>query len=143
NHPPEASNGAAAEFQPYRRNEDGARPWAIPGTRGLEHRIGGLEKEDVTGNVSYDAANHQAMVNNRAAKIAGIRPAGASFYWTGPEHGDLLLLGWGGTHGAIKSASLDLRKQGVAASACQLRYLNPLPEQLASLLKRFKRVLIP
>jgi 2-oxoglutarate ferredoxin oxidoreductase subunit alpha len=142
-HPPTPTNGDVGQFQPYRRNPDGARPWAIPGTPGLEHRIGGLEKQDVTGHVSYDPANHQAMVNNRAAKIAGIRPAGASFFWTGPEHGDLLLLGWGGTYGAIKSATLELRKQNLAVSACQLRYLNPLPAQLAGLLSRFKHVLIP
>ncbi|HSV13505.1 MAG TPA: 2-oxoacid:acceptor oxidoreductase subunit alpha [Tepidisphaeraceae bacterium] len=140
-HPTEKNDPSG--FQPYKRNEDGARPWAIPGTAGLEHRIGGIEKQDLTGNVSYDPANHQAMVNKRAAKIAGIRPAGASFFWTGPEHGDVLLLGWGGTYGSIKSAALDLRKAGVAASACQLRYLNPLPERLGSLLKRFKKVLIP
>jgi 2-oxoglutarate ferredoxin oxidoreductase subunit alpha len=83
------------------------------------------------------------MVNNRAAKIAGIRPAGASFFWTGPEHGDILLLGWGGTYGSIKSAAIELRKLGVAASACQVRYLNPLPEQLGSLLKRFTKILVP
>jgi 2-oxoglutarate ferredoxin oxidoreductase subunit alpha len=139
-HPTEAD---AADFEPYRRNDDGVRPWALPGTAGLEHRIGGLEKEDITGDVTMDPDQHQLMVNNRTRKIAGIRPAGASFIWTGPEHGDLLILGWGGTYGSLKAATLHLREKGHAVSSCQLRYINPLPEQLGRLLSRFKRVLIP
>jgi 2-oxoglutarate ferredoxin oxidoreductase subunit alpha len=130
-------------FMPYARNADGARPWALPGTPGLEHRLGTLEKQDVTGAVSYDPANHQRMVDLRAAKIAGIRPAGPSLLWTGPEHGELLLLGWGGTHGAIKQATLELQSQGHAVSACQVRYLNPLPQELGALLARFKTILVP
>jgi len=133
----------ATTYHPYSRNEDGARPWAIPGTPGLEHRIGGLEKEDITGNLSGDPANHHRMVTLRAEKVANVRPAGASYLMTGPEQGDILLLGWGGTHGAIKAATLALRAQGVSASACQVRYVNPLPQQLGELLKRFKRVLVP
>jgi len=133
----------AAGFQPYRRNEVGARPWAIPGTPGLEHRIGGLEKLDGAGTVSHDPANHEKMVKLRAAKVAGIRPAGAAFSWTGPERGDVLIVGWGGTHGAIKAATLELRKQGAAVSACQIRYLNPFPQQLGELLSRFKTILVP
>ena len=140
-HPTEANDPRG--FMPYLRNEDGARPWVIPGTVGLEHRIGGLEKQDVTGAVNYEAANHQRMVNLRAAKIAGVRPAGASFFWTGPEHGDLLILGWGGTHGAIKQATVELRKAGKAVSACQVRYLNPLPERLGELLSQFKTIVVP
>jgi 2-oxoglutarate ferredoxin oxidoreductase subunit alpha len=136
-----SANGVA--FKPYKRNEDGARPWAIPGTPGLEHRIGGLEKQDITGNVSYDPVNHMRMVSLRAAKIAGIRPAGAPFFWAGPEHGDLLILGWGGTYGAIRAAALELKDLGINVSTCQVRYLNPLPERLGELLKRFKTVLIP
>lgn len=139
---PTAPNDASG-FQPYKRNTDGARPWAIPGTPGLEHRIGGLEKQDGGGAVSHDPANHQKMVNLRAAKVAGIQPAGAPFYWTGPEHGDVLIVGWGGTHGAIKAATLELRKQGAAVSACQVRYLNPFPQRLGELLRKFKTILVP
>ncbi|MDB5319030.1 MAG: korA [Phycisphaerales bacterium] len=140
-HPTTANDGE--EFLPYLRNTDGSRPWAIPGTPGLEHRIGGLEKEDVTGSVSYDPANHQRMVRLRAAKVAGIEPAGAAYLWTGPQSGELLLLGWGGTFGAIKAAALELAKQGVAVSACHVRYLNPLPADLGDILKRFAKVLVP
>jgi 2-oxoglutarate ferredoxin oxidoreductase subunit alpha len=138
---PESANTPDG-FRPYLRNEDGARPWALPGTPGLEHRIGGLEKADVTGDISYDAENHEKMVGLRAKKVAGVRPAGASFLWTGPEHGDLLIVGWGGTYGALKAATLELRKQGLGVSHCQVRYLNPLPERMGELLKRFKHVLV-
>jgi 2-oxoglutarate ferredoxin oxidoreductase subunit alpha len=140
-HPVAPSDGDG--FEPYRRNADGARPWAIPGTPGLEHRIGGLEKQDGAGTVSHDPANHQKMVNLRAAKVAGITPAGAPFYWTGPEHGEVLIVGWGGTYGAIKAATLELRRQGAAVSSCQVRYLNPLPQRLGELLARFKTILVP
>jgi len=130
-------------FMPYKRNADGARPWAVPGTPGLEHRIGGLEKQDVTGNVSYDPSNHEIMVTLRARKVAGIQPAGPPYLWTGPDKGDLLLIGWGGTFGAIKAATLELRKQGVEVAACHLRYLNPLPADLERLIKRFRRIIVP
>jgi len=130
-------------YQPYKRDENGARPWAIPGTPGLEHRIGGLEKQDLTGAVSHDAVNHEKMVGLRAAKVAGIRPAGEAFLWTGREEGDVLMVGWGGTHGPIKAAAIELQQQGAAVSACQVRYLNPLPERLGELLGRFKTVLVP
>src|SRR5882672_3523841 len=98
-------------FMPYLRNEDGTRPWAIPGTPGLEHRIGGLEKQDVTGNVSYDPLNHEHMVRTRAAKVANIEPAGAPYIWTGAQTGDVLIVGWGDTFGAIKAATLELQSQ--------------------------------
>ena len=140
-HPAATSDGVP--FQPYRRIEVGARPWALPGTAGLEHRIGGLEKEDGSGTVSQDPANHQEMVRLRAAKVAGIRPAGTAFHWIGREHCDLLIVGWGGTHGAIKAATLELRKHGAAVSACQVRYLNPFPQRLGELLGRFKTILVP
>jgi 2-oxoglutarate ferredoxin oxidoreductase subunit alpha len=132
-----------ATFKPYGRDEILSRPWAIPGTPGLEHRIGGLEKEDGSGNLTTDPANHHRMVKLRAAKVAGTKPEGASFIWTGPEKGDLLLLGWGGTHGAIKAATLELRKAGLAVSACQIRYVNPLSPRLGELLPRFGKVLVP
>jgi 2-oxoglutarate ferredoxin oxidoreductase subunit alpha len=140
-HPTEPNDPAG--FLPYKRNTDLSRPWAVPGTPGLEHRIGGLEKLDGAGSVSHDPANHQKMVELRAAKVAGVCPAGAPYLWTGPEHGDVLLLGWGGTYGAIKSATLELRKAGAAVSSCQLRYLNPMPERLEMLLSRFRTILIP
>jgi 2-oxoglutarate/2-oxoacid ferredoxin oxidoreductase subunit alpha len=140
---PTAPNGEGGEFLPYKRNEELVRPWAIPGTPGLEHRIGGLEKQDVTGNVNYEPLNHEHMVRTRAAKIAGIEPAGQDLLWTGPESGDVLIVGWGSTYGAIKAATLELRKQGVQVSACHVRYMNPLPQRLGSLMKEFDRVLVP
>jgi 2-oxoglutarate ferredoxin oxidoreductase subunit alpha len=130
-------------FMPYLRNEDGTRPWAIPGTPGLEHRIGGLEKQDITGNVSYDPLNHEHMVRVRAEKIANIKPAGEAYLWTGPTSGDALLVGWGGTFGAIKAAVLELEKHGVRASACHLRYLNPLPADLGEKIRGFTHVIVP
>jgi 2-oxoglutarate/2-oxoacid ferredoxin oxidoreductase subunit alpha len=131
-------------FMPYKRDENKARPWALPGTPGLEHRIGGIEKQDVTGNVNYEPLNHEHMVRTRAAKVAGIKPIGPDLLWTGPEKGgDVLILGWGSTYGAIKAATLELREQGVQVSACHVRYLNPLPERLGEICRRFKHVLIP
>jgi 2-oxoglutarate ferredoxin oxidoreductase subunit alpha len=130
-------------FMPYMRSAEFARPWAVPGTPGLEHRIGGLEKEDVSGNVSYDPGNHEHMVRLRAAKVAGIKPIGQDLIITGPEDGDVLVIGWGSTFGAIKAAALDLQDQGVRVSSCHVRYLNPLPARLGELCRRFKHVLVP
>jgi 2-oxoglutarate ferredoxin oxidoreductase subunit alpha len=130
-------------FMPYKRDENKVRPWAIPGTPGLEHRIGGIEKQDVTGEVNYEPLNHEHMVRTRAAKVAGIKPVGSDLLWTGPETGDVLIVGWGSTYGAIKAATLELREQDVNVSACQVRYLNPLPERLPELCRKFKHVLIP
>jgi len=130
-------------FMPYKRDENKVRPWAIPGTPGLEHRIGGIEKQDVTGNVNYEPLNHEHMVRTRAAKIAGIKPLGPDLLWTGPESGDVLILGWGSTFGAIKAATLELQNQDLLVSACHIRYLNPMPERLGEIFKRFKHVLIP
>jgi len=138
-HPTEPLTGP---FQPYKRNKDLVRPWALPGTPGYEHRIGGLEKQDVIGCVSYEAANHETMVNLRQAKIAGIKPAGVPYFWTGNRSGDVLIVGWGGTYGAIKAATLELEKDGLRASACHLRYLNPLPEDLLDCLKRFSEIVV-
>jgi 2-oxoglutarate ferredoxin oxidoreductase subunit alpha len=136
-------NGSDNMFLPYKRDANGSRPWAIPGTSGLEHRIGGLEKQDVTGNVSYDPANHQKMIDLRAAKVAGVQPAGPDVIWTGPEVGEVLIVGWGSTFGAIKAATLELRSQGVEASAAHIRYLNPLPRHVGEMMKRFNHVLVP
>jgi 2-oxoglutarate ferredoxin oxidoreductase subunit alpha len=130
-------------FMPYLRNADGARPWAVPGTPGLEHRIGGLEKQDVTGNVNYEPANHEKMVRLRTEKVLNLKPPGQDLLWTGEEKGDVLIVGWGGTYGAIKAAVLQLRADGVKVSACQIRYLNPLPQRVGQLMGQFKHVLVP
>jgi 2-oxoglutarate ferredoxin oxidoreductase subunit alpha len=130
-------------FLPYQRDENLVRPWALPGTAGLEHRIGGLEKQDITGSVSYDPANHEHMVRLRAAKVAGIKPAGEDILFTGPPTGDLLILGWGSTFGAIKAATLKLQETGHSVSAAHVRYLNPLPQRIGELMKSFKHVLVP
>ena len=131
-------------YFPYLRDpETLARPWAIPGTPGLEHRIGGLEKEYLTGNVSYAPANHEQMVRVRARKIAGIVREIPPTDIHGPATGDLLLIGWGSTYGAIESASRVLRESGQAVSHVHLRYLNPLPGDLGEVIGRFRRVLVP
>jgi 2-oxoglutarate ferredoxin oxidoreductase subunit alpha len=140
-HPGPRQNGQA--FLPYQRDERLARPWALPGTVGLEHRIGGLEKQDVTGNVSYDPANHQHMVNTRAAKVANIAGDIPPQKLDGPASGDLLVLSWGGTFGACATATHVVQGKGKAVTHCHLRYLNPLPNDLENILKRFKKVLIP
>ena len=132
-------------FSPYLRDpETMARPWAIPGTPGLEHRIGGLEKEDVSGNVSYDPENHEHMVRTRAEKVANIakfiKPAEV---FGNPEGGDLLVLGWGGTYGAITSAVEKARKRGRKVSSMHLRHLNPFAPNLGEVLDRFEKVLVP
>ena len=140
-HPGAASNGDV--FLPYKRDERLARPWAIPGTPGLEHRIGGLEKQDITGNVSYDPANHQHMINTRAQKVANIANDIPPQKLDGPASGDLLVLSWGGTYGACATAVHNVQAKGKAVTHCHLRYLNPLPKELGDILKRFKKVLIP
>jgi 2-oxoglutarate ferredoxin oxidoreductase subunit alpha len=131
-------------FKPYARNpETLARPWAVPGTPGLEHRIGGLEKADITGNVSYDPANHDKMVRLRAAKIEKIVQDVPDLEVTGDQSGGLLVLGWGSTYGVITTAVQRARAQGKKVSAAHLRYLNPLPGNLGDVLKRYDRVLMP
>jgi 2-oxoglutarate ferredoxin oxidoreductase subunit alpha len=131
-------------FHPYTRDpETLARPWAVPGTPGLEHRIGGLEKADITGNVSYDADNHQRMVNYRAEKVARIAADIPDVPVIGDQEGQLLVLGWGSTYGAILSAVQRARADGLSVSHAHLRYLNPFPENLPDVLSRFEQVLIP
>ena len=140
-HPVQA-NANGAGYLPYLRDERLVRPWAIPGTPGLEHRIGGLEKQDGTGNVNYEASNHQHMISTRAAKIAGIAndiPLQAVF---GPEEGDLLVVGWGGTYGHIRNAVEDAQKRGKKVAAMHLRYLNPMPTNVRDLLKSYRKVLV-
>lgn len=131
-------------FKPYQRDEETlARPWAIPGTPGLEHRIGGLEKQAVTGNVSYDGANHETMVRLRAEKVARIARELPPLEVDGDPEGDLLVLGWGSTAGPITGAVLMARAQGLKVSRAHLRYLNPFPANLGEVLSRFRRVLVP
>ncbi len=135
---------ASPDFQPYARDpETLARPWAIPGTAGLEHRIGGIEKADVTGHISYDPLNHEKMVGLREAKVMGI----ANSYAPTAVHGDadarLCILGWGSTYGPVRSAVERARKDGLAVAQIHLRNVWPLPKDLGALLKRFQKVLIP
>jgi len=132
------------KFQPYGRDpETLARPWAKPGTPGLVHRIGGLEKQDGSGNICYDADNHQHMVDTRAQKVANIAKELPPIETIGPRQGDLLVLGWGSTRGAITAATLQLQQQGFRISCANLRYLNPLPEDLGELMRGFRRVVLP
>src|SRR5580692_791598 len=131
-------------FQPYLRDEKLVRPWAIPGTPGLEHRIGGLEKQNITGNVNYEPENHQLMVRIREEKVARIADhIPPQQLDSGPEKGDLLVLGWGSTYGAIKSAVAELQKEGYAVSHAHLRHLRPFPSNLGEIIRNFKQVLIP
>jgi 2-oxoglutarate ferredoxin oxidoreductase subunit alpha len=133
-----------ATFRPYQRDPDTlARPWAVPGTAGLEHRIGGLEKADVTGNVSYDPDNHHRMQTLRAAKVAGIADDIPPLEVYGPERGDLLILGWGSTYGAIRSAVERLTADGESVAHAHLRHLNPFPANTEAVLRNYRRVLIP
>ncbi len=131
-------------FQPYRRDPRTlARPWAIPGTPGLEHRIGGLEKEDVTGNVSYDPLNHEKMVRLRAEKIARVVQEIPPTNINGRESGGLLVVGWGSTFGAIASAVELSQRKGLPVSSIHLRHLNPFPRDLGGIRGRFDKVLVP
>ena len=130
-------------FYPYLRNEILSRPWAIPGTPGLEHRIGGLEKSETYGNVNYEPDNHDRMIKIRAEKIKNIANDIPDLTIDGDEQGDLLILGWGSTYGTIKDAVLKARKAELNLSHAHLRYLNPLPKNTGAVLKGFKKVLIP
>lgn len=131
-------------FQPYLRDEKLVRPWAIPGTAGLEHRVGGLEKQDITGNVSYDPENHELMVKIRQQKIEKIADyIPEQKIDNGPEKGKVLVLGWGSTYGAIKSAVAELLKEGKEVSHVHLRYIRPFPKNLGTIIKNFDNVLIP
>jgi len=131
-------------FQPYARDpETLARPWAIPGVAGLEHRIGGLEKDSLTGNVSYDPDNHELMTHLRAEKVERVAKSIPDLEVAGEERGDLLVLGWGSTLGAITGAVRDARKADLKVGRTHLRYLNPFPSNLDDVLGRFDKVLIP
>jgi len=130
-------------FKPYARNEFLGRPWAIPGTPGLEHRIGGLEKENVSGNVSYTPENHDFMSRLRAEKVQKVADRYQPSELYGDASGDLLVLGWGGTFGAIRAGVKTAREAGLKVSQLHLRNMNPLPNDLGDILKQFKRVLVP
>jgi 2-oxoglutarate ferredoxin oxidoreductase subunit alpha len=131
-------------FQPYKRDPDTlARPWAIPGTPGLEHRIGGIEKQDVTGNVNYDPLNHEHMVRTRAAKVEAVAAEIPDVVPEGDAAGELLIVAWGSTHGPITAALKAQRAKGQRIGHVHLRYLNPLPRNLGEVLKGFKHVLVP
>lgn len=131
-------------FLPYKRDEKLVRPWAIPGTAGFEHRIGGLEKQDLTGAVSYDTDNHQFMIKTRQAKVDKIADyIPLQTIDSGAEKGKVLVLGWGSTYGAIKSAVLELQAEGHAVSHAHLRYVRPFPKNLGEMLNNFDKVLIP
>ena len=133
-----------ATYRPYKRDpETLARPWAVPGTPGLEHRIGGLEKADVTGNVSYDPDNHHQMQLLRQAKVGGIADDIPPLDVFGPGTGDLLILGWGSTYGAIRSAVERLHADGRSVAHAHLRYLNPFPANTEAVVRGYRRVLIP
>ena len=132
------------DYQPYMRDPQTlARPWVLPGTPGLEHRIGGLGKQDVTGNVSYAPEDHERIVHVRADKIRGIADFIPELEVTGPDQGDLLVLGWGGTYGAIRAAVEQVRDGGLDVAYAHLRYLNPFPRNLGNVLGRYKQVLVP
>jgi 2-oxoglutarate ferredoxin oxidoreductase subunit alpha len=138
------ANGRNGTFLPYMRDIDTfARPWALPGTPGLEHRIGGLEKEAITGNVSYDPANHQLMTDSRAWKVANIVNDIPALEVAGDEDADILVLGWGSTFGSIRAAARRVRLEGGKVATLHLRHLNPMPQNLGEILHRYDKILIP
>jgi len=138
-------NGAeeASKFLPYRRDELLSRPWAIPGTPGLEHRIGGIEKQDVTGNVNYEPLNHEHMVHTRSKKIENIAETIPELEIEGDPDAEVLVVGWGGTYGSITTAVERIRKQGKKIAQVHFRYLNPMPKNTAEVLARYKKILVP
>src|SRR5438034_3584334 len=131
-------------FMPYSRDPNTlARPWAVPGTPGLEHRIGGLEKQDVTGNVNYEPLNHERMVRLRAAKVAAVVQDVPDVVAAGDPDGDPLLVGWGSTYGSITAALRAQREKGRRLGHVHLRHLNPLPGNLGEVMKRYRKVVVP
>ena len=135
---------AGDRFLPYLRDmETMARPWAIPGVPGLEHRVGGLEKEEVTGNVSYDPANHQLMTDIRAWKIANIANDIPDVEVDDPDGADLLVLSWGSTFSAVRAGVGNARNQGASVAYARIRYLSPFPANMATVLSSYRQVLVP
>jgi 2-oxoglutarate ferredoxin oxidoreductase subunit alpha len=139
-----AVGGQTQPFLPYVRDERGVRPWALPGQAGLQHRIGGIEKQDKTGNISYDPLNHEKMVRLRAEKVAriadGYKPIRLD---SGPPEGELLIVGWGSTYGAIRTAALQLQAEGQSVAHVHIRHMFPFNKGLGPLMKKYKKVLVP
>jgi 2-oxoglutarate ferredoxin oxidoreductase subunit alpha len=133
---------ADGPYLPYERDEHLSRPWAVPGTPGLEHRIGGLEKADITGNVNYTPENHEHMVHLRQNKVDGIAKTLPPLEVFGPEQGELLVVGWGSTYGAIRTAVERCNVDGLSVAAIHLRYLHPFQRELGDILRNYKRVLV-
>jgi 2-oxoglutarate ferredoxin oxidoreductase subunit alpha len=134
----------STEFWPYLRDEETlARPWAIPGTPGLEHRIGGIEKEDGTGDISYDPENHQLMTNLRAEKVRRVADRLPPPEFTGEEDADVLVVGWGSTWGTIASAVQRLSADGVSVAHLHLRHLNPMAKEVGEIVRRHRVVVVP
>jgi 2-oxoglutarate ferredoxin oxidoreductase subunit alpha len=138
---PNYANGT--QYMPYLRDAKLIRPWAVPGTAGLEHRVGGLEKDSLTGMVSYDGMNHEQMVKTRAQKIRNVVEDVPDVEVYGAQSGDLLLVSWGGTYGAVRGAAEELKARGKSVGHVHLRWLNPLPKNLAAVMKGFKKVFVP
>lgn len=134
---------AEDEFHPYLRDEKLARPWAKPGTAGLEHRIGGLEKKDGTGNVEYSPTNHQHMSDTRSRKVQNIADYIPEQDVDGPESGDLLVISWGGTFGSVRTAVRQAQEDGKSVAHAHLRHISPFPRNLGDIIGKFKKVLIP
>jgi 2-oxoglutarate ferredoxin oxidoreductase subunit alpha len=132
-----------AGFQAYARDENLARAWVRPGTPGMEHRIGGLEKDFLTGDISHDPMNHQRMVEVRAAKLAGIARDIPALQVDGPVSGDLLVVGWGSTCGSIAQARSQAAAAGKSVAHVHLRHLNPFPADLGEVMKRYRTILVP
>ena len=133
----------AEGFQPYLRDENLSRPWALPGTPGLEHRLGGLEKANITGDVSYDPENHEFMVRLRAQKVKNMENDIPELEVRGDKDAELLVIGWGGTHGAISEAVDKARNKGLKVARVHFRYLNPLPKNTGEVLRKYKKILCP
>ncbi len=138
-----SANGENGGYLPYKRNEKLARPWAKPGTKGLEHRIGGLEKKDVTGNIDYSPKNHQHMTNTRAQKVANIANFIPEQTVDGPASGKLLVISWGGTYGAVRTAVQQAQAAGKSVAHTHLKYMNPFPRNLGTIVKSYEKVLVP
>jgi 2-oxoglutarate ferredoxin oxidoreductase subunit alpha len=143
-HHPQGHTNGNEPFLPYKRDPQTlARPWAIPGTPGLEHRLGGLSKAPVTGNVSYDPLHHEQMITDRAEKVARLADVIPEQDVYGPAEGDLLIVSWGGTYGAVRMGVRQAQAKGYAVAHAHLRYMNPFPRNLREILSRYKRVIVP
>jgi 2-oxoglutarate ferredoxin oxidoreductase subunit alpha len=136
-------NYEGGKFMPYLRDAKLIRPWAVPGTPGLEHRVGGLEKDSLSGMVSYDGMNHEKMVKTRAQKVANVVEDVPPLEVLGPATGDVLLLSWGGTFGSVRAAADVLQARGRSVAHAHLRWLNPLPRNMGDVLRSYKKVLVP